>query len=189
VYCSIETVSAPSRVSSVIGPAVGPDVDEVGTHPTSVTLNAAAAKRSEAWWRMQSPIWIKDIRESYGWRRLCARYERVDGPVIARSSGHHSTSTTLPEDTTMTKRSENQKGNQKGPQQHAEGQQGERTHARFQEQINEHPPTEDDNVIARHREGKHRLDENREQHDEADLQSDKNRIAETRGGPNREKRR
>jgi hypothetical protein len=34
-------------------------------------------------------------------------------------------------------------GNQKGPQEHAEGQQGERTRARFQEQIH-HPIYRDD---------------------------------------------
>jgi hypothetical protein len=68
-------------------------------------------------------------------------------------------------------------GNQKGPQQHAEGQHGERTHARFQEQLHT-PPDESDNIIASHREGKHRLDENREQHDEADQAQEQNRRDE-----------
>lgn len=69
-----------------------------------------------------------------------------------------------------------QTNNVKGPQQHAEGQHGERTHARFQEQLHESPASEADNVIASHREGKHRLEEGREQHDEADLQQDRNRL-------------
>ena len=71
-------------------------------------------------------------------------------------------------------------GVQKGPAEHAEGQHGERTHARFQEQLHESRPDERDNVIASHREGKHRLDENREQHDEADLRSEQNRSGEGR---------
>jgi hypothetical protein len=73
-----------------------------------------------------------------------------------------------------------QKNNQKGPQQHAEGQHGERTHSRFQEQLHESRETEADNVIETHREGKHRLDEDREQHDEADKNQDKNRINKSR---------
>ncbi len=66
-------------------------------------------------------------------------------------------------------------GRQKGPQRHAEGQHGERTHQRFQEQIHTSPRTDADNVIATHRTGKHRLSEDREQHDEATKNSDRNR--------------
>ena len=40
-------------------------------------------------------------------------------------------------------------GNQKGPQQHAEGQQGEKTHSRFQEQIH-HPMYRDDEESPEH---------------------------------------
>ena len=74
-----------------------------------------------------------------------------------------------------------QSNNIKGAQEHAEGQHGDRTHARFQEQIHESPRTEADNIIATHREGKHRLDEGREQHDEADQQQDQNRRDRNRG--------
>jgi hypothetical protein len=76
----------------------------------------------------------------------------------------------------MSKNKENQ-GQQPGPQQHAEGQHGERTHERFREQISEFrdqpDPTEPEGIP--HREGKHRLDEDRQQHDEADKNSEKNR--------------
>jgi hypothetical protein len=59
-----------------------------------------------------------------------------------------------------------------GPQQHAEGQHGEKTHRRFVEQIQENgqtakmtegPPIE----------GHHRLHQDRQQHDEAEKNSEK----------------
>lgn len=68
-------------------------------------------------------------------------------------------------------------GRQKGAQQHAEGQHGDRTHARFQEQL-QTPPDESDNIIASHREGKHRLAEHREQHDKANIAQEQNRHDE-----------
>ena len=71
-------------------------------------------------------------------------------------------------------------GHQQGSQSHAEGQHGERAHARFQEQLHESPADERDDVIATHREGKHRLEEGREQHDEADRRSEQNRRDEGR---------
>ena len=69
------------------------------------------------------------------------------------------------------------KPDQKGAQQHAEGQHGPRSHERFQEEISEFRDTPDPTLPedTSHREGKHRLEEDREQHDEADKNSDRNR--------------
>jgi hypothetical protein len=76
--------------------------------------------------------------------------------------------------------SQNSKGYQKGAQRHGEGQHGDRTHARFQKQLQEGKVDEKDNIIASHRVGKHRLDENREQHDKADLWQDQKRRDKNR---------
>jgi hypothetical protein len=71
-------------------------------------------------------------------------------------------------------KSARQGGDVGGPQQHAEGQHGEKTHERFREQISEFrdapDPTEPEGIP--HREGKHRLDEDRQQHDEAERDSE-----------------
>jgi hypothetical protein len=69
------------------------------------------------------------------------------------------------------------KPDQKGAQQHAEGQHGPRSRERFQEEISEFRDTPDPTLPedTSHREGKHRLEEDREQHDEADKNSDRNR--------------
>jgi hypothetical protein len=77
-------------------------------------------------------------------------------------------------------------GNQKGPQTHAEGQHGEKTHERFLEQISEfrNQPDPMEPEGTPHRAGRHPLDEDRQQHDDADLQSDKNRER-TRHGERR----
>jgi hypothetical protein len=70
-------------------------------------------------------------------------------------------------------------GQQKGPQEQAEGQHGERTHARFLEEI--HQPMDRDADVAsvpnvvKSDEGRHRLEEDRQQHDEADKNSERNR--------------
>lgn len=72
---------------------------------------------------------------------------------------------------------------QRGAQTHPEGGHGERTRARLREQLESgaNEPDADDATPTR-REGKHRLHEGREQHDEADLRSEQNRLArETRG--------
>lgn len=68
------------------------------------------------------------------------------------------------------------------PTQHAEGQHGPRTHARFVEQLHE-APTENslDEVLDRERgkaakEGKRRLVEDREQHDEGERESERTRL-------------
>jgi hypothetical protein len=66
-------------------------------------------------------------------------------------------------------------GRQKGAQQHAEGQHGSKAHKRFIESLQE-SQVPADNVIARSGEGGHRLREDREQHDEADKNSEKNRL-------------
>jgi hypothetical protein len=66
---------------------------------------------------------------------------------------------------------------------HAEGQHGDKTHARLIEQLQSGPSQEpvEDRLAARHEqsayEGKRRLVEDREQHDEADRNSDKARLA------------
>lgn len=61
---------------------------------------------------------------------------------------------------------------QPGPQQHAEGMHGDRTHRRFIEQLQEGSPepkaTEGADV-----EGHHRLHQDRQQHDEAEKNSEK----------------
>jgi hypothetical protein len=75
-------------------------------------------------------------------------------------------------------------GRQKGPQQHAEGQHGKKTHARFLEQLQEKPPAEP--VAARVErdrddaayEGKRRLVEDRQQHDEAEKNSEHTQLFE-----------
>lgn len=66
---------------------------------------------------------------------------------------------------------------------HAEGQHGPRTHARFIEQLHEAPAAEPvDETLERNRkraarEGKRRLVEDRQQHDESEKQSERTRAA------------
>ena len=59
-----------------------------------------------------------------------------------------------------------------GPQRHAEGQHGEKTHSRFVEQLHEGAHGE---LRTEHRdvEGRHRLHQDRQQHDEAEKNSEK----------------
>jgi hypothetical protein len=75
-------------------------------------------------------------------------------------------------------RPHDERGKVKGATEHAEGQHGERTHSHFLEQIHESASTDDDddNIIARHRDEKHRLTADRQQHDEADKNSERNRL-------------
>jgi hypothetical protein len=79
---------------------------------------------------------------------------------------------------------QNRDGLQKGPQDHAEGQHGSKTHHKFIEQLhsrNGHAPEE---KIAEqehpkhlaHHNAAHRLFEEREQHDEAEKNSEKTRL-------------
>jgi hypothetical protein len=70
------------------------------------------------------------------------------------------------------------RGEQKGAQRHAEGQQGPKTTARQVEQWESGSNGETKRQDAQHpTDGKHRLFERREQHDEADLNSEKNRLS------------
>lgn len=71
---------------------------------------------------------------------------------------------------------------QKGPQAHAEGQHGEKTHARFIEQLHEgkHRESREDRVEhdreERARSGGRRLVEDRQQHDEAEKNSEHTQL-------------
>jgi hypothetical protein len=74
-------------------------------------------------------------------------------------------------------------GKRKDPQPpHAEGQHGPRTHARFVEQLQEAPPAEPvEEILERKRkraayEGKRRLVEDRQQHDEGEKNSERTRL-------------
>jgi hypothetical protein len=89
------------------------------------------------------------------------------------------------------------RGDQKGPQSHAEGQQGEKTHNAFLEERHgrhggspesegapqEEPGPEptDVNVYGQPVLGHHRLFEDRQQHDEAEKNSEANRLQKELG--------
>lgn len=66
---------------------------------------------------------------------------------------------------------------------HAEGQHGPRTHARFVEQLRETPPAEPEQEVTERKrkraaqEGKRRLVEDRQQHDEGEKNSERTRLA------------
>lgn len=64
------------------------------------------------------------------------------------------------------------KGRQPGPQRHAEGQHGEKTHRRFIEQLHEGVAAAKSTESAPV-EGHHRLHQNRQQHDEAEKNAEK----------------
>jgi hypothetical protein len=64
------------------------------------------------------------------------------------------------------------KARQPGPQGHAEGQSGEKTHRRFVEQLQEGQPAPKRTESAPV-EGHHRLHQDRQQHDEAEKNSEK----------------
>lgn len=79
---------------------------------------------------------------------------------------------------------QNRDGVQKGPQDHAEGQHGSKTHSKFLEQLktgNGIPPENSENGLepkknpAQHN-AAHRLFEQRQQHDEAEKNSEKTRL-------------
>lgn len=66
---------------------------------------------------------------------------------------------------------------QKGAQQHAEGMHGPKARAHLLEQLQSGPSgTAEEADHSHDADGKHRLFEGREQHDEADRNSDKNRL-------------
>ena len=70
-------------------------------------------------------------------------------------------------------------GQQKGPQHHPEGGHGDRTHSRIVEQLNSGANANDE-PEAINSAGKSHLYEDRQQHDEADKNSDKDRIRHDR---------
>ena len=76
-------------------------------------------------------------------------------------------------------------GGQRGPQGHAEGQHGSKTHQAFLDQLHAGESgreREEKEALSEPRgsqdnpEGKHRIFEGRQQHDEADKNSEKNRL-------------
>jgi hypothetical protein len=79
---------------------------------------------------------------------------------------------------------QNKDGVQKGPQDHAEGQHGSKTHGKFLEQLKTGsgtPPEESQNGLdptkpIAHHNAAHRLFEHRQQHDEAEKNSEKTRL-------------
>lgn len=79
---------------------------------------------------------------------------------------------------------QNRDGVQKGPQDHAEGQHGSKTHSKFLEQLktgNGTPPENSENGLEpkknlAHHNAAHRLFEQRQQHDEAEKNSEKTRL-------------
>ena len=79
---------------------------------------------------------------------------------------------------------QNRDGVQKGPQDHAEGQHGSKTHSKFIEQLqsgNGFQREQSENGAERpknpaHHSAAHRLFEDRQQHDEAEKKSEKTRL-------------
>jgi hypothetical protein len=79
---------------------------------------------------------------------------------------------------------QNSDGIQKGPQDHAEGQHGSKTHSKFLEQLHsgdgvtpedpQTPPQPKKHLS--HQNAAHRLFEDRQQHDEAEKKSEKTRL-------------
>ena len=67
-------------------------------------------------------------------------------------------------------------GRQKGAQTHAEGQHGKKAHARLIESLHEGRAPSPHDLGSKSRKGEHRLREDRQQHDEADKNSEKNRL-------------
>ena len=79
---------------------------------------------------------------------------------------------------------QNREGVQKGPQDHAEGQHGAKTHSKFLEQLHSgNGAAADDSTNAPdapknpgHHNAVHRLTKDRQQHDEAEKRSEKTRL-------------
>jgi hypothetical protein len=75
------------------------------------------------------------------------------------------------------------RGRQKGAQEHAEGQHGKKTHAHLVDQLHGRSSSEslEEHVEGKRREGaeegRRRLVEDRQQHDEAEKNSERNRLA------------
>jgi hypothetical protein len=68
---------------------------------------------------------------------------------------------------------------QKGAQRHGEGEYGDQARERNRERVQE-PAGAETEEPTHSREGRHRLREDRQQHDEADKNSEKNRLARER---------
>ena len=66
---------------------------------------------------------------------------------------------------------------QQGAQEHAEGEYGDQARERNRERLQERVEADETDRPSSPRVGKHRLHEDREQHDEADKNSEKNRLA------------
>ena len=71
---------------------------------------------------------------------------------------------------------QNRDGRQKGAQEHAEGQQGAKAHSRFIESLHEGSEPAPIELRTSSADGSHRLHEDHEQHDEAEKNSEKNRL-------------
>jgi hypothetical protein len=79
---------------------------------------------------------------------------------------------------------QNREGVQKGPQDHAEGQHGSKTHSKFIEQLHtgngdataDGEPAQQSRPHANNHNTAHRLFEDREQHDAAEKRSEKTRL-------------
>jgi hypothetical protein len=67
-------------------------------------------------------------------------------------------------------------GQQKGAQTHAEGQHGDKAHSHFIESLHDERAPTTSELGTASVEGSHRLREDREQHDEAEKNSEKNRL-------------
>jgi hypothetical protein len=90
---------------------------------------------------------------------------------------------------------------ERGPQTHAEGEYGQKTRDANRDRLqrrDDEPRGVDTSASTEgdHREGGHRIREDRQQHDEAELRSEKNRLAHDKdkrgkgpGSPGRESRR
>lgn len=79
--------------------------------------------------------------------------------------------------------SDTRDGVQKGPQRHAEGQHGRKTHDALLEQLHSggEQAGQPDRGDAPQEKGEHHIFEDRQQHDEADKNSDKHRLARELG--------
>jgi hypothetical protein len=78
---------------------------------------------------------------------------------------------------------QNSDGVQKGPQDHAEGQHGSKTHSKFIEQLHSGSGSNGNGELIEpspknpgHHNAVHRLTDDREQHDEAEKRSEKTRL-------------
>ena len=69
---------------------------------------------------------------------------------------------------------------QKGAQQHAEGEYGGQARERNVDQLQDGAESDETDAADENRLGKHRIYEDREQHDEADKNREKNRLARDR---------